>query len=241
MSVDSFRAANLGVIGNAIETEEVAAFPGTEEWSPERFGREQIRGLVRQIFFSSVAQPVRQVLFTGAEERTDVGQLCRQVGESLAREIKGSVAVLSRVGDEEEIGQKEIQPEPTRPARAEPGNQPLRDGARRVRSNLWLVMGGRNAQLPEDGYARAAYSRLCELRTEFDYSIVEGPPAGVSSEAAALGQLTDGIVLVLTANKTRRAVAKRIKETLEAGNTRLLGIVLDERTFPIPSALYRRL
>jgi len=184
MSVDSFRTTSVGAIGNAIEPQEVAAFHGTDEWSPERFGREQIRGLVRQIFFSSVAQPVRQVLFTGAEERTDVGQLCRQVGETLAREIKGSVAVLSRgVWPEEETGQQEIQPEPTRVARAEPGTQPLRDGARRVRGNLWLVMEDRNAQVAEEGYARAVYSRLCGLRTEFDYSRSERP----LSQAVASG------------------------------------------------------
>lgn len=87
----------------------------------------------------------------------------------------------------------------------------------------------------------ALYLRLCELRGEFDYSIVQGPAAGLSSEAAVLGQLTDGIVLVLTAHKTRRAAAKKIKEMLANARTRVLGTVLVDRTFPIPNALYRRL
>ena len=116
----------------------------------------------------------------------------------------------------------------------------LKEAARRVKGNLWLLTEVSRA--PHRGSSGGAlYSKLCELRAEFEYSIVEGPPAGLSSEAAALGQLTDGIVLVLAAHKTRRAAARKIKETLEGARARILGIVLSERTFPIPAALYRRL
>jgi hypothetical protein len=241
MSVDVFRTPNIDPIANTVDVEKVPLFCNTAEWTPEQFAHEQMRGLVRQVFFSSAAPPVRQVLFTAVGGRTDVTQLCRQVGEALASEIKGSVAVLSReMPVRGENRQEEIKPEPGRSRAADPGTLPLHDVARRVRSNLWLLteVSGSRKQAPGN---TALYSRLCELRTEFDYSIVEGSPAGQSSEAAALGQLTDGIVLVLTANKTRRAAARNIKETLEAAGTRILGTVLSERTFPIPNALYRRL
>jgi Mrp family chromosome partitioning ATPase len=76
---------------------------------------------------------------------------------------------------------------------------------------------------------------------EFEYVVIQGPAAGASSEAALLGQLTDGIILVLGARKTRRATAQSIKETLEAAHCRILGTVLMERTFPIPERIYRRL
>ena len=82
---------------------------------------------------------------------------------------------------------------------------------------------------------------LAELRNEFEYAAIQGPAAGVSSEAALLGQLTDGIVLVLGARKTRQATALKIKETLEAAECRILGTVLMERTFPIPARIYHRL
>ena|ERR1700733_12132380 len=240
MSVDVLRTPNLGAIANAVDAQEIPRFSKVPEWSPEWFAHEQLRGLVRQVFFSSVAQPVRQVLFTAVEGRTDVTQLCRQVGETLASEIKGSVAVLSRDLPARREKPEEIQPEDTLSRSIDAGPLPLRDVARRVRSNLWLlteVAESRKQSLRND----ALYSRLCELRTEFDYSIVEGSPAGLSSEAASLGRLTDGIVLVLAAHKTRRAAARSIKETLEAARTRVLGMVLSERTFPVPAALYRRL
>jgi hypothetical protein len=239
MSVDVFRTLNTDAIVEQIDARQVPPFGDRDEWSPEQFAHEQIRGLVRQIFFSNATQPVRQVLFTAVEARTEVTQLCRQVGEALALEVKGSVAVLGRDAPLPEESGRE-QPGTARPRPGEPSPVSLREAARRVKGNLWLLTEVSRA--PNRGSTNAAlYSKLCELRAEFEYSIVEGPPAGLSSEAAALGQLTDGIVLVLAAHKTRRAVARKIKETLEGARTRILGIVLSERTFPIPAALYRRL
>jgi len=76
------------------------------------------------------------------------------------------------------------------------------------------------------------------LRLEFDYTVIQSPPAGLYSE---LGQLSDGMILVLQANSTRRAAAKKVKQMLQATNVRLLGAVLSERTFPIPQKLYKKL
>jgi Mrp family chromosome partitioning ATPase len=56
-----------------------------------------------------------------------------------------------------------------------------------------------------------------------------------------LSRWTDGVVLVLEANATRRDAARRVKEILNAANVSVLGVVLNNRTFPIPDVLYRRL
>jgi len=84
-------------------------------------------------------------------------------------------------------------------------------------------------------------SCLAELRNEFEYAVIQGPAAGLSSEAALLGELADGIVLVLGANSTRKVTARKIKSTLETMRSRILGTVLSERAFPIPEWIYRRL
>jgi Mrp family chromosome partitioning ATPase len=48
-------------------------------------------------------------------------------------------------------------------------------------------------------------------------------------------------VLIVEANRTRRETVRRLKEQLEAAQVRILGAVLDQRTFPIPEKLYRKL
>jgi Mrp family chromosome partitioning ATPase len=93
----------------------------------------------------------------------------------------------------------------------------------------------------ESGTGRYWLSCLAELRNEFEYAVIHGPAAGISSEAALLGQLADGIILVLEAHSTRKATARKIKETLEGAQSRILGTVLSKRTFPVPERIYRRL
>jgi len=85
------------------------------------------------------------------------------------------------------------------------------------------------------------HSYLGEMRREFEYSILEGPPAGESHEASAMAQFADGIILVLSAQYTRRIAARKVKEMLEATQVRILGTILSDRIFPIPEAIYRRL
>jgi hypothetical protein len=55
-------------------------------WNREQFAREQIRGLVQQIFLQKVPQGVRQVAFTAAGPEIEVEEICRQVGQALADE-----------------------------------------------------------------------------------------------------------------------------------------------------------
>jgi hypothetical protein len=211
---------------------EIRSLRTTSRWNPENFARQQVRGLVRQVFFSNAVRPVRQVVFSALEPETDVANLCQSVGESLARETAASVAV---VGDfpravNPEAGRKETAANPSE-------TMPLHKIATRLRGNLWLVPDG----MRDADSSTSLNSYLGDVRREFDFSIVQGPVAGESDEATAMAQFADGIILVLSARHTRRATALKIKEALEAANVRMLGAVLSDRAFPIPDAIYRRL
>jgi receptor protein-tyrosine kinase len=194
-------------------------------WNPERFEQEQVRGLVRQVFCAS-AEPVRQVVFSASEQSANIHTICMQVGQMLAAETQREVAVVAqaRAGD-------------TSDAHGKDGS--LRQTAARLGENLWLVTGGGNHQIQRT--AVSVHSYLGAIRRQFEYSIVEAPPAGESSEATAMAQFADGIILVLSAQRTRRAAARSLCHAMGAAHVRLLGAVLDEREFPIPEEIYRRL
>jgi hypothetical protein len=211
-----------------------------EGWNPESFACEQIRGLVRQVFFSNVERPVRQVVFSAPGPETDVKAICRTVGEALALETAGSIGVVgewSQVTQDTETYPAEMNEHPPgHPPAA--GSTPLQQAGARVRGNLWLVPAGKDG---DQGNTAKLHSYLGQVRREFEYSIVEGPPAGESNEATAMAQFADGIILVLSAHRTRRIAARRVKEMLEAAQGRILGTVLSDRMFPIPESIYRRL
>jgi Mrp family chromosome partitioning ATPase len=56
-----------------------------------------------------------------------------------------------------------------------------------------------------------------------------------------MAQSADGMILVLSAQKTRRIAARKIKDVLDAAHVRVLGTVLCDREFPIPERIYRQL
>jgi len=220
---------------------------GTSDWNPEDFAREQIRGLVRRVFFASGGRPVTQVVFSAAEPHIEVAGICDQVGQALALETSAHIAVVGREPRAGEVV-REHSGEAGRDASQSSiksssiKSSSIKSWSTQTAVNLWRVPGFGPREWGEgSGTGRYWLSCLAELRNEFEYAVIEGPAAGISSEAALLGQLTDGIILVLGAHSTRRATARKIKETLEAAQSRILGTVLSERRFPVPERIYRRL
>jgi hypothetical protein len=247
MSVGVFAAAGISEVREReerssevrtteVRTHEIRSLRRLGDWNLENFAGEQIRGLVRQIFFTSVARPPRQVVFSSVENETDVRAICRRVGEALTLEVSGNIAV---VGGYPRLVPEEEEPQPAPERVTGKGGMSLRQGAARLRGNLWLVPSEVNGG--EAVSTASLHSLMSDLRREFEFSIVEAPPAAESNSAAAMAQSADGVILVLSAHHTRRPAARKTKQILEAAQARILGIVLSDRVFPIPERIYRRL
>jgi hypothetical protein len=196
------------------------------------FAWEQIRGLVRRVFFASGGRFPKQVAFSAVEAETDVANLCEQAGWALALETNTDVAVV--IGDN---SLREANPPHLAPRRGT-----IKSWSTQTAINLWRVSAScRYECCEEPGRGKTWVSFLARLRSEFEYAVIQAPTAGTSSEAALLGQFADGIILVLEAHRTRRAAARTIKKTLQSAQCRILGTVLSERTFPVPERIYRSL
>jgi hypothetical protein len=199
-------------------------------WNPQEFAHQQIRGLVRQLFHTAQPRPLRQVVFSAIDPQTDAGEICRSVGEMLALETTMDVAVAG-------IGLERSTEGPLLVCATEM-RTPLREAGTQVRRNLWLLpleLSG------SEGSAASLHRYMGAVRREFEYSIVAVPASASSNHAITLALFADGIVLVLSAQHTRRGQARKIKATLEEAQARLLGTVLSEREFPMPEKIYRRL
>ena len=204
-----------------------------ETWTPQDFAREQMRGLVRRVFLGSKDHSCKQVAFSAAEPETDVASLCDLAGRSLALETSLDVAVVGR----EQPVLERMWPHP----RARRLGS-VKSCSVKAAINLWHVPGSARRECTDESATGCSWiSFLAELRNEFEYAVIQAPAAGVSSDAALLGQLTDGIVLILEAHRTRKATARKIKETLLGAQCRILGTILSERRFPVPEFVYRRL
>ncbi len=79
------------------------------------------------------------------------------------------------------------------------------------------------------------------LRWNFDYVLIDCPSPAVSSEATTLAPLVDGVCVVVKAAQTRRGQIQRCQQTIDSAGGNFLGFVLNQRQYPVPNWLYRRL
>jgi len=117
----------------------------------------------------------------------------------------------------------------------------LQDLSHQATDNLWFMPN--QVFLGKSGKFEIAWlrARLSEIQSEFDYTVIQAPSCRSQWGAPLLATLCEGLVLVIQANSTRRIAAHKVKEMLAATNTRLLGTVLNGRTFPIPTSMYKKL
>lgn len=201
--------------------------------------RDEIDKLVQNLFLSP--QGSRRVVFSGTESGCGSTWTCAHAADALAQ-ARGSVCVvdcnLRSPGLHEQFGT----PNHHGLSDALMGSGPIREYLHRLSRNLWLLSCGSSAEAGHKLLATDRMrSRLAELRGAFDYVLIDAAPMNVSNDAVILGGLSDGVVLMLKAHSSRRETARKAVQELQAANVRTLGAVLNERTFPIPEKLYKRL
>jgi polysaccharide biosynthesis transport protein len=199
--------------------------------------------LVQRIFLLSQPSTFRTVVFCGVEQEDGASLICAHVGTILAGQRNKSVCIVD--ADARTCGLHEYFGVSNEKGLTEAllHFDPIQNYVQKLAiANLWLmpcrpVSAGTLTSLAPDRLRQ----RLVELRDEFEYVLIHAPAASMSDDAVQLGQLADGVVLVVRANATHRETARKAKENLQSGNVTLLGAVLNNRRFPIPEALYHRL
>ena len=209
----------------------------------ESISREEEIKLVQRIFPVAGQRSPQIVLFSSVESDAGCASISIRTAEILAGRGDGSVCVVDAnfqlpclhhyFGTDNSKGLAE----------AVLGSLPIQDFLQKhPEANLWILpCGAAGGQLRFSGVNDRLRSRMTELRGQFKYVVIHSSPLDLDSAAILLSRWTDGVVMVVEADTTRRETARRMKQDLEAANVRILGVVLNNRTFSIPEALYRRL
>src|SRR5581483_11939096 len=178
---------------------------------PVKPGQEEISNLVQQLFLSAGADAPRTVVFTSTESGAGCTWVCGQTAEMFAGRIAGTVCVLDA--------------NLRRPALAQhfglengPGlsdallqMDPIRVFARPLPlPNLFAITAGTSNEAAQALLTSDRMRlRLTELRSEFDFVLVDASAMTLSNEAIGLGSMSDGVVMVLKANASRRQGARQ--------------------------------
>lgn len=204
--------------------------------------RDEIGKLVQRIFLQGQPGAIRCVLFAGTEPENGCSWTCARAAEILASHVTSPVCVVDanlrspglhkQFGVENHHGLSD----------SLLANDPIGTFISPIRANLSMLSCGAD---PSGGRTLLGSdrmrTRIAELTREFEYVLIDAPAVSLGNEALALARAADGVVLILKANSSRRESVRETVQQLEHAKVRVLGAVLNQRTFPIPAAIYNRL
>jgi Mrp family chromosome partitioning ATPase len=203
--------------------------------------RAELNKLVRRVFMFQNSHAPHVVSFSSIGGAGSA-EICLQAGETLASQGCGTVCLVDTnlrspklhnlVGMDNSFGLTD--------AIREGG--PIKAFATQIGDgSLWVIPAGpinpEGSSIPSDRMK----TRLAELKEQFNFVLLDAPPADSHTDAALIGQMSEGLILVIEANSTRRETARITKGALEAAKVAILGAVLNNRTFPIPESIYHKL
>ena len=207
----------------------------------EGAGREEAIRLVQRVFLAQREEGPRTVVFSGVERRVGCTWNCAWAARALAAHVSGRVCVVDanlrhpalhhQFGMGNSVG--------LAGALSEKGS--IATFARQLGdTNLWILPSGtEGSDLSRVCTPMEMDLRLNELESLFEFVLIDSPALDLYADALALGQMTDGIVLVLESSSTQRAAARRAKQNADAHRVRVFGAVLNRFSQRVPDLVSR--
>jgi succinoglycan biosynthesis transport protein ExoP len=199
--------------------------------------------LVQRLFLAQPSNPVHAVVFAGIDRGDGCSRICVEVARILAANTSASICLLDGNFRTPSLPRFLGVPDNRGLVDSLHTEGGIRSFAKQLElSNLWLLSAGTlDPESPSLLNSDRLKLRLEELRKEFDYILIDSPALNLYADALALGGIADGLVVILQADSTRRESALKGLQTLRDAHIQVLGAVLNQRTFPIPEFVYRRL
>ena len=94
--------------------------------------------------------------------------------------------------------------------------------------NLKLISAGPPPLNPAELLSSQRFAKfLRQVRQQFDYVLIDTPPATIVTDSAVVGVLGDGVLLVVDAQGTRKNALRQAIRELKGVGVRVLGTVLN--------------
>jgi protein-tyrosine kinase len=96
--------------------------------------------------------------------------------------------------------------------------------------NLYILTSGPLPPNPSELLGSNSMKELVsKAENEFDIILFDSPPVLAVTDAQVLTNLTDGTILVVRSGSTDQDAARKAKDLLQVGKSRLLGVVLNSK------------
>lgn len=112
----------------------------------------------------------------------------------------------------------------------------------RPAGNPTLIPGGLNLNAVRGLFAdQKCRDLLRVLSGRFDFTLVDLPPVLSATDTALMASATDGLTLVIEQRFLKREIITHGMEDLRAKSVRVLGAVINKRSYDLPKVIYDRL
>jgi len=189
-----------------------------------------ISALVRKLFRETGSGGIRCIVFLGYAENSDGTSVCARAARALAAQGGDRVCVVDAKFKNPSVHQHFGKDNLTGLLDAVQHSRGGGSFAKQVEeSNLWVLPAGAG-----DGAQRAAVSQrdlsacLSQLKSEFEFVLIDAPPLNSKSELSAFAEVSDGAVLVVDSSGLTADAALRGRAKLRNAKLRLLGMVLNQ-------------
>ncbi len=96
-------------------------------------------------------------------------------------------------------------------------------------AGVQVLVSGPTPANPLEALGSRRFDQVLALaRAQAEFVLVDTPPAGALADTAMLAPRLDGMLLVVSAGRTKRDLARRARDQLERVNANLLGVVLTD-------------
>jgi len=198
--------------------------------------------LVQRVFLYRPEMAPQVVVFTSPQSGTGCSWVCARTAEVLAEHFPEDVCVVD-CNLRSPAMHRYFHVDNNRGlAQALARKEPILDYVQEARSQKISVLttGAPSVEMMPS-LSNSMVQRLTELRQRFTYLLIDSPATNLYADVALLSPVSDGAILVLEADSTRRDAALQAKDLLLAAKFQLLGAAINKRTFHIPEFIYHRL
>jgi Mrp family chromosome partitioning ATPase len=226
-------AAELPPVSDDGSSRLIVPFTGTTELSTDVL--REMTGLRISLEAALTQRIPRTVMFIASQGGEGTSTVAAQFAQSLASDERLRVLLVDA-----HVRRPAYEPDgwPTvaRPARATPRRQAKSDAP--SPDLMPLSEDSREAHTLTPDSLRES---LDAIASGYDWVVIDGPPVLESPDAATLGAVADGVIVVVQAGRTKRPVLTRSVDLMNRAGGRVLGMVLNRRRLEIPEFIYRRI
>ena len=99
-------------------------------------------------------------------------------------------------------------------------------------ANLYLSpLAAQASLIPQIHNREASKSAFDQLREIFDLVLIDSSPGTTSADSIAISRYSDGVIMVIEAEKTSWQMAESVKEKIYRSDGNILGIIFNRRRF----------